>query len=150
MIWTHLYPPRPESDDDFVVESTYEIPGQGAHITVHTAYRLPFEAEGDDCRCPFVRFVETRIEGLTSQPIVLRGYWSQTFEDVHYHEREHFLFEPRLEEGLPVDLLNELVAADIARIYLNVNGAFPVVLLFVGLDGEIRRFSDQELVDTDF
>ena len=36
----------------------------------------------------------------------------------------------------------ELAAADIARIYAYRNGFFSPLLMIVGLDGTLRRFSD--------
>jgi hypothetical protein len=56
-----------------------------------------------------------------------------------------FVFEPRLEPGLSAQQLSELAAADIMQIYVNQNGEFwPPVLLIVGFDGTLRRFSDQD------
>ena len=81
----------------------------------------------------------------------LRGYWSQTFDDIHHSDYEQFLFEPRLDSGVSPQQLSELAAADIAQIYVNGNGLFyPPVLLIVGLDGRLRRFSDQDFPATGF
>jgi len=114
---------------------TYDFTPEGTNVTIHVEYWLPAEAHGDDCRCPLLRIIESRIEGFTSEPLVLRGYWSQTFNDVHLTNAEEFLFEPRLEEGLSAALLDELEAADIVQIYVNGTG----MLFLVGLDGAPRR-----------
>lgn len=89
----------PESDrrskrNDFSVN--------GTNYLIQMDYVLPAEAVGDDCRRPIIRIEESRLEGFTTEPIALRGYWSQTFSDIHIPESEEFLFEPRLEAGLPI------------------------------------------------
>ena len=109
---------------------------------IHTAYWLPYEASSDDCRCPLIRFQESRIEGFTSEPLVLHGFWSQTFNDVHHYASQEFIFEPRLDPGVTSQQRQELAAADIARIYVYRNGFLEPILMIVGLDGTLRRFGD--------
>ena len=139
---TRLYALRPENEADYVKEVTLTTTGQGTNISIHTSYWLPYEASTDDCRCPLIRFAESRIEGLTSQPLVLRGYWSQTFNDVHHYQSQEFIFEPRLDPNVTSQQRQELAATDIARIYIHRNGLFGPILMIVGLDGNLRRFSD--------
>jgi hypothetical protein len=139
---TRLYPLRAEAANDRLMEKSYSVPGQGQIIEIQSSYWLPEEARGDDCRCPVLRIVESRITGFTAQPIVLHGYWSQTFNDIHSEDYQQFVFEPRLEPGLPPEQLTELAAADIMQIYVNGNGGEDAVLMIVGFDGTVRRFSD--------
>lgn len=87
---------------------------------------------------PNLGFVETRIEGLVSVPIVLHGYWSQTYSPEHHNFSENFLFEPRLEEGLPAAVLNELEAAGIRVLHVWHSRAEPWFTV-VGPDGTVRR-----------
>jgi pyruvate phosphate dikinase-like enzyme len=141
---TRLYPLRPEAANDRLMEKSYSVPGQGRIIQIDASYWLPEEARGDDCRCPVLRIVESRISGFTSEPIVLRGYWSQTFNDIHNNDYQQFIFEPRLEAGLPAAQLAELAAANVAQIYVNGNGGEDAVLMIIGLDGTPRRFSDAD------
>jgi hypothetical protein len=68
---------------------------------------------------PLFRFEETRIEGLTSQPIVLRGFFSQTWNGSHRQSFEFYLFEPHLEEGIAPSTLRELEAKNIRIIYVD-------------------------------
>lgn len=70
---------------------------------------------------PLAQWKETRIEGLTSQPIVLRGEFSQTYRPGHHNFSEEFVFEPELEEGLPVSLLQELREANVQLIHVLFN-----------------------------
>ena len=71
---------------------------------------------------PLVDWVETRITGLTSEPIVLRGYYSQTYRPEHHNFAEHFIFEPRLEAGISSEIIAELNAANIKLIYFRWAG----------------------------
>lgn len=67
---------------------------------------------------PLVKWEETTIEGLTTAPIVLRGYFSQTYRPQHHNFAEDFLFEPALEKDLPAGVLTELAAKGIRQIYV--------------------------------
>jgi hypothetical protein len=86
---------------------------------------------------PLVDWVETRITGLTTEPIVLRGFYSQTYHPSHHNFGENFIFEPRLEEGIPPQILAELAAANIQLLlfqWRSVNSSFTVL----GFDGVFR------------
>lgn len=87
---------------------------------------------------PLVRFVETRITGLTTQPIVLTGYYSQTYRPGHHNFTEEFVFEPRLEPGLPASTLAELQAANIQMLYVHL-GFTEDIFYVVGLDQKMRK-----------
>lgn len=65
-----------------------------------------------------IQFVETRITGLTTEPIVLTDYFSQSVGGGPHLCPKEFLFEPQLDPGIPQDILNELAAKDIRLIYL--------------------------------
>jgi len=66
---------------------------------------------------PLHRWKETILEGFTGQPIVLRGYWSQTYRPGHHNFDEEFIFEPRLEQGLSQAVKDELEAAGVRLIH---------------------------------
>ncbi len=67
---------------------------------------------------PLLRFVETRITGLTTEPIVLTSYYSQTYHPFHHNFGEECIFEPWLDPGLSPAILAELDAANIQWIYV--------------------------------
>jgi hypothetical protein len=67
-----------------------------------------------------VRWVETVIEGYTSEPIILQGWYSQTYRPEHHNFSEHFLFEPQLEPGISQNILDELRGQDIRLIHLYI------------------------------
>lgn len=70
---------------------------------------------------PLHKWVETRIEGLTSRPIVLKGYHAQTYRPAHHNFSEDFIFEPRLEPDMDPALLAELEEKDIRLIYVRTS-----------------------------
>lgn len=86
---------------------------------------------------PLQKWDVTTISGLTTTPIELRGYFSQTYRPGHHNFSEEFLFEPRLEEGISASTLNELEALDIKQFYLLFGGVTPT-LKAVGFDNEVR------------
>jgi hypothetical protein len=57
------------------------------------------------------------ITGLTQDPIVLSGEFSQSYRPGHHNFYEHFVFEPRLEAGVPLATLAELEAQGIHLIH---------------------------------
>lgn len=87
---------------------------------------------------PLEKWVGTTISGLTSRPLVLKNYFSQTYRPGHHNFTEEFLFEPRLEPGLSEDLRDELEARNIRLIYFFTSGGPNDVLRAVGFDGRVR------------
>ena len=75
--------------------------------------------------------------GLTASPIVLRGYYSQTFRPEHHNFGAEYIFEPRLEPGMGADILAELEAANIQFLYL-AQGDSSIEAWVLGLDGILR------------
>jgi hypothetical protein len=68
---------------------------------------------------PLSRWVQTTISGLTTEPIVLTGDYSQTYRPGHHNISEAFLFEPLLEPGLSRQQLDELQAAGVRTIHVD-------------------------------
>ena len=67
---------------------------------------------------PLKRWGETLIEGLCPEPIILKGFYSQTYRPEHHNMLENFLFEPRLEPGISDTVLNQLEAINVRLIHL--------------------------------
>ena len=61
-----------------------------------------------------------------------------TYRPGHHNFTEEFIFEPRLEPGLPAATLAELAAANIQFFYLHF-GFSETVINVLGLDGKLRR-----------
>jgi hypothetical protein len=58
---------------------------------------------------------------LTADPIVLKGYYSQTYTPEHHNRTEYFLFEPRLEPGIAPAILAELRVLNVRFIHVIVD-----------------------------
>jgi hypothetical protein len=56
---------------------------------------------------------ETTITGLASEPIVLRGEYSQTYAPGRHNFTEDFIFDPPLEKSMDPDILADLRARNI-------------------------------------
>jgi hypothetical protein len=110
-------PPEPDSKDVFV-ERTFASDG----ISIYTSFYYPPPPTGFGDwaahTAPLIRWNRTIIEGLTTAPIILEGYYSQTCRPEHHNLVESFLFEPRLEPGISADLLDELANLNIRFIHL--------------------------------
>ena len=86
---------------------------------------------------PLLQFVETRITGLTTDPIVLTNCYSQTYGPGHHNFTEEFIFEPRLDPGVPPATLAQLNAANIQLIYVFWSGGTNALFYALGLRPEI-------------
>jgi hypothetical protein len=109
------------TDGDLVYERFYEEPGV-ASIT--TSFYVPWLPEGESWQqrtAPGVEWIETVIDGFTTDPIFLHDFYSQTFHPWRHNIYEYFLFEPRLQPGISQDILDELEAQDIRLIYMAMN-----------------------------
>lgn len=108
-----LYEPWQPADQDVPEECSFSDPNLG--VSVRTRFYMRW---GWGWATPAaVQFEQTRIEGLTSEPIVLTGYFSQSVGGGAHLCPKNFLFEPGLEPGIPQKTLDELRARNIRLIY---------------------------------
>jgi len=117
----YLWPHLPPSNNDVPQERAFSANG----VSIRTYFYYPPLPPGMPVwgflggnTGPLKRWDRTVIEGLTTEPIVLRGYYSQTFRPEHHNIIEHFLFEPRLETGISDAILTELRTRDVRFIQL--------------------------------
>lgn len=96
-------------------------------ITVTTSFYWPPPPTGPTAgyTAPLTRWHRTVIEGITSEPIVLQGEYSQTYRPGHHNFFEQFLFEPGLEPGLDPQIRDELRARDVRQIYFAKHPDLP-------------------------
>ncbi len=115
-------PPEP-SPDDVPVQREYLDRDRG--ISVRTSFFWPPPPPGYSSwivhTAPLLRWEQTVIEGLVDEPIVLRGYYSQTIRPEHHNLTENYLFEPALEPGISDGVLNKLKAIDVQLIHLTLD-----------------------------
>jgi hypothetical protein len=108
-------------------------------VTIETSFYWP-KPPGASAgyTAPLVRWVETRITGLTTNPMVLTNYYSQTYRPGHHNFTEEFIFEPRLDPAVPPATVAELNAANIQLIHVSRGFEADIVHL-LGYDGKFRR-----------
>jgi hypothetical protein len=120
----YLWPREPARDDDIPVERFVSSGGVSARISYYYPAPPPGFRDwvGDVmATAPLKRWEQTVIEGLTTDPIVLKGYYSQTYTPEHHNRTEYFLFEPRLEPGIAPTILAELRALNVRFIHVIVD-----------------------------
>lgn len=106
----------------------------GTSVTIRTSFYWPPNPTGPTAgySAPLIRWKETVIEGLTSEPIRLRGFFSQSYTTTMHNGTEYFLFEPRLEPGISPAILKELRQENIALIY--ACRYWPGIIRTIGFD----------------
>ena len=92
----------------------------GRGITVRTVFFWPDidAVPVAGYTAPLVKFESTTLTGLLPHPIVLRGYFSQTYRPGHHNFTEEFIFEPALDPELPGSDLSALQTAGIQALYI--------------------------------
>ncbi|MEN6337470.1 MAG: PEP/pyruvate-binding domain-containing protein [Phycisphaerales bacterium] len=108
-----LYHPWIATAADPIEECSLDDPNTG--VSVHT--RIYSRWSWDWTTPTSVQFESTRIEGLTTEPIVLTGYFSQSVGGGAHLCPKNFLFEPGLEPGVSQQTLDELRARNVRLIY---------------------------------
>ena len=127
-----LCPAFEASSEDLLQDRRFEGPDG---VTVEVSFYWPPYPKGPTAgyTAPLARWVETRIAGYTSEPIVLRSEYSQTYRPEHHNFAEHFLFEPQLEPDLSPAMLAELKAKDLRYIHV-LNGMDTLTITTYGYD----------------
>jgi hypothetical protein len=110
---TSLYQPWTPTDQDVLEVCSFADPNTG--MTVSVQYYVRWSMMGGTPTS--VQLDQTRIEGLTTEPIILTGYFSQSFGGGSHLCPMNFLFEPALEPGISQTILDELEANNIRLIY---------------------------------
>jgi hypothetical protein len=123
-------PSTTTTDEIHLWPSPQPIPGRPYHhglmrsrsynsgnISINTTFCWPNDVYGSSETAPLLNWVQTVIEGCTTDPIILTGFYSQTYCPLEGNNTEHFLFEPRLESGIPQTQLDELEAQNIRLIH---------------------------------
>ena len=127
------------------IERTFTVPS-GA--SVQTAYRYPPPPRGATAgyTAPAIKWEQTTISGLTTAPIVLTGYYAQTYAPAHHNFAGQYIFDPRLEPGLSQTTRDELEAANVAYVIVADQNADPANPDFeiwaLGVDGDLRQLGE--------
>jgi len=115
----------------------------GRGVTAETRFYWPPPPTGPNAgyTAPVQAWVETRIEGLASQVIVLRHELAQTYHPGHHNFFEEFIFDPHLEPGLEPAVLAELSARNIRALYATYAYEAPTTFWIWGLDDKLRELN---------
>jgi hypothetical protein len=127
--------PRPQRAADDILQERHITGKNGLSIRASFYWPKPPPMSAG-YTAPLVDWVETRIDGLASEPIVLKGYYSQTYRPEHHNFSEHFIFEPRLEPGIPEIILAELEEKNIRLIHVLWDGESKIS--FLGKENKFR------------
>lgn len=89
-------------------------------ITVVTKFYWPQPPKGPSAgyTAPNIGFVETRITGLTTDPLILRARAAQTYAPGHHNFWEHFMFEPRLDSDVSAVQLLEFESSGLKQLLM--------------------------------
>jgi hypothetical protein len=119
------------------VERTFSTAGG---IAIDTSYWQPPLPTGNSSgyTAPVSKWDETTIRGLTTSPIRLAGYYSQTHVPRHHNIGGEYIFEPRLEQGLDEQALSELRTADIVYVIVLDTGDAATIWV-MGSNGQARQ-----------
>jgi len=139
---TALYQPWKPGEEDFLETCSFDDPDTG--VSVSTQFYVRWSMMG---RTPTsIQFEQTRIEGLTSEPIILTGYYSQSVGGGSHLCPKNFLFEPALEPDISQTILNELGDQGICLIYYTTGARecrptewkdTPQQIRFYGFDDDV-------------
>jgi hypothetical protein len=110
-------------------------------LAVQTSYWYPPPPRGVSAgyTAPALKWERTTISGLTSEPIVLTDYFSQTYAPNHHNFGGQYVFDPRLEPNLSQAARNELQTADVAFILIIDQDGIEDELWVSGFDGALRK-----------
>jgi hypothetical protein len=108
-----LYAPWEPGSQDAPEECSLDDPNTGVSITTQLYVQWGWGMGAPTS----VQFGQTCIEGLTTEPIVLTGYFSQSIGGGSHLCPKNFLFEPGLEPGISQQTLDELRARNVRLIY---------------------------------
>jgi len=110
---TTLYQPWEPTEQDYMETCSFDDPNTG--ISINVEYYVRWSMMGTTPTS--VQFEQTRIEGLTTEPIVLIGFFSQSVGGGAHLCPKEFLFEPAMEPGISQQILDELKDKNVKYIY---------------------------------
>lgn len=108
-------------------------------VAVETEFYWPEPPRGPTAgyTAPVIQWVQTRITGLTSTPLILTNDYAQTYHPGHHNFWEDFAFEPQLDPAVSAAQLEELRVKNIQLIVISKSDSATTIRA-LGFDGKFR------------
>ncbi|MCF7763359.1 MAG: PEP/pyruvate-binding domain-containing protein [Verrucomicrobia bacterium] len=113
----------------------------GGALAVESKFYWPPPPSGPSAgyTAPVQKWVETVITGIADEPIVLKGFFSQTYLPGHHNFFESFVFQPSAEEGISEEVLERLKEVNLDKIVCEGEPSSVGTIRIIGLDGKLRQ-----------
>ena len=134
------YDPNETINDDDLPQSRLAKGKGGKKIEIEFYWPPHPTGPSAGYTAPLKAWKQTTITGLTKKPLVLKGWFSQTYAPGHHNFWEEFIFEPAMEEGISAELLAELEEADVRQIYIFNDRGRSASAMIIGFNGKARAF----------
>ena len=114
---------------------------KGGVLAVKSKFYWPPPPSGPSAgyTAPVEKWVETVITGISDEPIVLKGFFSQTYLPGHHNFFESFIFQPAAEEGIPEEVLERLKEVNLDKIVCDGEPWSAGTIRIIGMDGKLRE-----------
>jgi len=114
------------------LEQNRSVTNASGSIRMATRFYWPEPPKGPSAgyTAPNLGFVESRIEGLTPSPLILRAAAAQTYSPGHHNFTETFVLEPRLDPAVTAEQLVALEALGIQHLVITLGFQEPEIGAF--------------------
>ena len=133
-----LFDPTEEITPDDLLQKRLAKGKSGKKIEVEFYWPPAPTGPSAGYTAPLKAWKKTVITGLTEDPVLLKGWYSQTYAPGHHNFWEEFIFEPSKEAGISEEQLAELEDNDVKMIYLFIDRGRSSNAYIIGFDDEAR------------
>jgi len=118
-----------------------EFKSQSGSVSVSPQFYWPPPPSGPSAgyTAPVEKWKETVIRGIGDQPIILEGFYSQTYLPGHHNFYESFIIDPRSEENIEPRVLDSLNALNVELLVCDGELGSTGTVRFLGLNGKLRE-----------
>ena len=119
---------------------TRNFEGTGSPVYIVSKFYWPPPPSGPSAgyTAPVYKWEQTKIRGIMEEPIVLRGFYSQTYLPGHHNFNESFVFDPKLEENISEDIRASLEGKNVDKIICDGEPGRTGTVRIIGFDGKLR------------
>ncbi|MDA1277727.1 MAG: hypothetical protein O2960_27325 [Verrucomicrobia bacterium] len=118
-----------------------EFKSQSGSVSVSPQFYWPPPPSGPSAgyTAPVEKWKETVIRGIGDEPIILKGFYSQTYLPGHHNFYESFIIDPRSEENIDPRVLDSLNALNVELLVCDGEPGSTGTVRFLGLNGKLRE-----------